>query len=290
MPFTANVNQIVIFGEVLFDCFPDGNKVLGGAPFNVAWHLQAFGADPLFISRVGEDENGLEIIAAMDSWGMCREGLQVDHQHPTGTVQISFNGQEPCYEIVTDCAYDYIDFRSLPDFQQHSVIYHGTLAFRHSVSLACLQSLQQKTAKRFVDVNLRAPWWNKDSVLNWLQGAHWIKLNGEELNLLPGLKDRVNEHSADQVMFVTHGASGARVITRLQNRFLPITTDPAKVIDTVGAGDAFSSVMLLGILHDWPIELSLNRAQQFAAGIVGIQGAIRSDKGFYQSFIERWRL
>ncbi|MBA1332725.1 carbohydrate kinase, partial [Candidatus Endoriftia persephone str. Guaymas] len=48
----------IIFGEVLFDCFEDGSRVLGGAPFNVAWHLQALGAAPLFISRVGDDSLG----------------------------------------------------------------------------------------------------------------------------------------------------------------------------------------------------------------------------------------
>ena len=30
----------IIFGEVLFDIFPDGNQVLGWAPFNAAWYLQ----------------------------------------------------------------------------------------------------------------------------------------------------------------------------------------------------------------------------------------------------------
>ena len=38
--------QPLIFGEVLFDQFEDGSSVLGGAPFNVAWHLQAFGMQP----------------------------------------------------------------------------------------------------------------------------------------------------------------------------------------------------------------------------------------------------
>lgn len=50
-----------IFGEVLFDHFPDGSRVLGGAPFNVAWHTQAFGLAPCFISRIGNDPAGYEI-------------------------------------------------------------------------------------------------------------------------------------------------------------------------------------------------------------------------------------
>ncbi len=89
------MNIPVIFGEVLFDRFPDGNSVLGGAPFNVAWHLQAFGARPLLISSVGDDELGAEIRQTMQDWGMDDSGLQTDAAHPTGTVEVSFNAGEP---------------------------------------------------------------------------------------------------------------------------------------------------------------------------------------------------
>ncbi|MCK9397903.1 MAG: PfkB family carbohydrate kinase, partial [Methylobacter sp.] len=68
-------NRITIFGEVLFDHFPDDSCVLGGAPFNVAWHLQAFGREPFFISRVGQDRLGDSIRSAMRSWDMDLSGL-----------------------------------------------------------------------------------------------------------------------------------------------------------------------------------------------------------------------
>ena len=76
--------RVHVFGEVLFDHFPDGSKVLGGAPFNVAWHLQAFGLSPRFISRVGDDEDGEQIKSAMQAWGMSLSGLQTDRKLPTG--------------------------------------------------------------------------------------------------------------------------------------------------------------------------------------------------------------
>ena len=56
-----NSSRPCIFGEVLYDHFPDGSRVLGGAPFNVAWHLQAFGLAPRFISRVGDDAEGRKL-------------------------------------------------------------------------------------------------------------------------------------------------------------------------------------------------------------------------------------
>ena len=74
----------LIFGEVLFDCFPDGREILGGAPFNVAWNLQAFGMSPLLVSRVGDDSLGWQIQEKMKSWGMNINCLQLDPSYPTG--------------------------------------------------------------------------------------------------------------------------------------------------------------------------------------------------------------
>ena len=104
----------VLFGEVLFDRFPSGDVVLGGAPFNVAWHLQAFGLAPLFLSRVGDDDLGREVLSAMRSWGMETFGVQVDSEHPTGAVEVRIADDEPSYEILPEQAYDYIRGQDLP--------------------------------------------------------------------------------------------------------------------------------------------------------------------------------
>ncbi|MEX0883737.1 MAG: carbohydrate kinase, partial [Cyclobacteriaceae bacterium] len=45
--------KIVCFGEMLWDIFPK-EKMPGGAPMNVALHLQHLGFDVKMISRVGE--------------------------------------------------------------------------------------------------------------------------------------------------------------------------------------------------------------------------------------------
>ncbi|MGB5338517.1 MAG: PfkB family carbohydrate kinase, partial [Gammaproteobacteria bacterium] len=97
--------SVCIFGEVLFDHFPDGKHVLGGAPFNVAWHLQAFGLTPRFISRVGADAEGESVLAAMRDWGMDTQAVQIDAQRPTGRVSVQIVDDEPAYDIVADCAY-----------------------------------------------------------------------------------------------------------------------------------------------------------------------------------------
>ncbi|MEZ5502448.1 MAG: PfkB family carbohydrate kinase [Halioglobus sp.] len=62
-----------------------------------------------------------------------------------------------------------------------------------------------------------------------------------------------------------------------------------KVADTVGAGDAFAAVTLLGLRRGWPLPVTLERAQQFAAAIVTRHGATVSERSFYQAFLSQWQ-
>ena len=291
--------RVCIFGEVLFDHFPDGRSVLGGAPFNVAWHLQAFGLAPHFISRVGDDAEGEAVRTAMRDWGMDASGLQTDTRRDTGRVSIRFDDGEPVYEIVDDCAYDAIDGDAAAASADGAcgLLYHGSLALRNAASRAALARLRREHAGSvFVDVNLRAPWWRREAVIEWLSGASWVKLNRDELALLGPAAANPREqaeamlhaHGLDGLV-VTLGAEGAELFTAdgLQLRAAPRGGDA--VVDTVGAGDALTSVMILGLRRGWPLALTLERAQDFASAIVGRRGATVADKAFYRAFIERWQ-
>ena len=284
-----------IFGEVLFDHFPDGSRVLGGAPFNVAWHLQAFGQAPRFISRVGKDTEGEQIRRAMTDWGMDLGGLQIDDTHPTGQVKVEIVDNEPHYDIVAPVAYDRIV--PVPDMVNDcSLLYHGSLALRDEISRQTFDNAltTHGAATLFVDVNLRPPWWEREQVLAMVDRAHWVKLNADELALLAsssadGPEVFVNEHHL-KGLILTRGASGAEVLTA-DGRHSEIRPEAdIQIVDTVGAGDAFASVMILGLSLAWPLEVMLQRAQAFASALVGRRGATVADKGFYRSFIDDWQL
>jgi fructokinase len=290
------MNRLCIFGEVLFDHFPDGKSVLGGAPFNVAWHLQAFGQAPNFISRVGDDAEGQTVRAAMQRWGMDISSLQADNQHPTGKVTVTFVDGEPDYDIVRPCAYDAIEAQ--PQAADCGLLYHGSLALRETASRQALKRLMASRPKTvFVDVNLRAPWYQLPQVSDMLHGANWVKLNSDELNLLypssksrlPRAVDFLSEYGLSGLV-VTHGAEGAELITDNGEHYTAKPEQDIKVVDTVGAGDAFASVIILGLNNDWPLDITLQRAQLFASYIVGNRGATVSDAGFYQQFIKQWNL
>lgn len=288
----------VIFGEVLFDRFPDGSVVLGGAPFNVAWHLQAFGRAPLFISRVGDDALGHRIRNIMHAWEMNASGLQLDSAHPTGSVKVRIENGEPGYEIVDKQAYDYIDAAAMPPLPDRALLYHGSLAIRNDGSAQALQQLQRgRDLQRLVDVNLRPPWWQRESVMSQLQGARWIKLNEAELALLVPQTavlqlqmQQLQQRCGAELLIVTRGAAGAVVLSPGGEEFTVVPQGHGEVIDTVGAGDAFTSVMTLGLLSGWDVQLMLERAQAFASAITRIRGATCDDPGFYQPFIDQWGL
>jgi len=285
---------LCIFGEVLFDHFPSGERVLGGAPFNVAWHLQAFGLATHFISRVGDDEEGRQVLQAMRDWNMDTSGVQLDSEVPTGRVSVSFDAGEPSYDIVAPCAYDRIAIPSpLP---RCDLLYHGSLALRDPASRSAAEAILADAGRIFLDVNLRPPWWQREQVLALVGRAHWVKLNEHELADLSGgdtpdtqrAQAFLREHDL-QGLVVTRGAAGAEMLSAdgQSHRVKPQMS--GKTVDTVGAGDAFASVLLLGIARQWPPPLILERAQAFASVVVGQRGATIHDAGFYRQFIDQWQ-
>lgn len=298
-----SARTILLFGEILADMFPDGS-VLGGAPFNVARHLAAFGQNPVLVSRIGRDALGDEILAAMDAGGMSRAGLQIDASRPTGRVAVHMEDREHRFEILPEQAYDFIDAgqaRAAAQACAPSMIYFGTLSQRGEESRRALEAvLDAAQCPRFVDINLREPWYTEEAVRFSLHQADILKLNAEELTTIAHLLGLAATEPEDRVLalmrdfsivrvIVTCGEEGAWLVeeggewtaTTYENR-------QVEVVDTVGAGDAFAAVSMLGILSGWPMHRTLNRAEAFARAICGIRGAVPADDGFYGPFLEEW--
>lgn len=293
----------VVYGEVLFDRFEDGSAVLGGAPFNVAWHLQGFGLRPRFISRVGRDPAGTEARDTMAAWGMDTAGLQVDEIHPTGAVEVRLRNGQPSYTILPDQAYDFIDAgqaRQAMTEVDACLLYHGTLAARSPASRdALFEAARADATPVFVDINLRAPWWQRAVLDRALTGARWVKLNDEELAELEGhpaaseseLLERAKRLCRErqlQLLIVTRGEHGAAFVSADQvvsDRPRPVR----ELVDTVGAGDAFAAVCIYGLIRQWPWADTLRRALDFAARICENRGATVADPDLYQAQKERWR-
>jgi fructokinase len=301
----------VIFGEALVDDFTS-EQIVGGAPFNVARHLAAFMSQPLMITRIGDDRNGAAVLAEFERFAMNQQGVQVDRMEETGRVVVERGPNGHRFVIPPRQAYDFIDSAAAVKAVQGaapSIVYFGTLAQRQPVSRDALHATLAATpATRFMDINLRPGQAGKDRVTASLHAADIVKLNEEELQSLFDwylgvapqtalTKEEVRGHCAELVrMFeleallltlghrgsVYFGADGQMV----QTRDNPV---PPYVIDTVGAGDAFSAIFLLGKERGWPLETTLARANAFAGAICTIPGAVPGDLGFYDSWAVRWR-
>ena len=293
----------LVFGEALFDHFPDGTRVLGGAPFNVAWHLRGLGAHPLTVTAVGNDDEGVEVRRRMEKWGMSSTGVQVDPERATGRVTATIEDGSPRFDISADQAWDAIDADRACEALAGSTVallYHGTLAIRGTASSAALQALIDATgARTFVDLNLRAPWWTRERVLLPLAHASWVKLNDEELGILTsrsvGTRQQcedaavafAREYSVGRVV-VTRGERGAIAVIEARDVLMTDAVSVPDVVDTVGAGDAFSAVLCLGIMQGWGVEESLERAARFAADVCRVRGATTPDRSLYDSHLETW--
>lgn len=293
----------VIFGEVLVDRFPDGTEILGGAPFNVAWNLRGLGLDPVLVSRVGDDASGDAILGAMEEMGLDRSGVQRDRARPTGMVEVSVENGEPRYDIRADVAYDAIEGTLPIAADDVALVYHGTLALRTSRSDAALHEIldtgypvaRAPHRHRFFDVNLRDPWWSRRVVESWWGHSGEIKLNADELRRLVPFADDVERRARTVLgntrareVHVTLGAEGAITVTRDGEVCRATPGAPVTVVDTVGAGDAFSAVLIAGHLHRWSLQTRLDRAAAFAALVVGLRGATTTDSDFYRRFRESW--
>lgn len=301
---------MLLFGELLDDCFPD-REVMGGAPFNVARHLlglgRSIGFDPVLVTRVGKDERGARMMDALRGIGLSIDGVQQDLLHPTGQVLVSMDagtgGHQ--FEIPPDQAWDFIHAdmaRLIGLLYRPQWMYFGTLAQRAASKTALRTLLLATQARGFYDINLRDPWLRKD-VLRWsLDKAEVVKVNDGELHRVAEMLGH-GRGSSDVLaarlirtyhikqLLVTDGDQGAWLLDAENRRFStgnPGT--PIKVVDSVGAGDAFSAVFLFGLTQDWPLEQTLARAHRFAGEICQLRGAIPENDDFYRPFITEWQI
>jgi fructokinase len=294
---------VVLFGEVLADIFAD-RTVLGGAPFNVARHLKAFGQNPVLITRLGHDALADEVLDVMSRNAMETLGVQRGNTYPTGRVQVHMKGGAHSFEILPAQAYDFIHpavVRMTALSVNPKLVYFGTLAQRNEISRRALKSLlRSSSAAKFLDINLRAPWYDEKVLKQSLQYADIVKLNAEELAILAemfGLQgsepqgqamELISRFGLEQVV-VTCGQEGAWQLNRKGRKVeAGVKNQIAKLVDTVGAGDGFAAVCIVGELLRWPAVQTLERANAFAAAICEIRGAIPDHADFYEPFTHDW--
>jgi fructokinase len=273
-------------GEILWDVFPSGKKV-GGAPANFAYHTRVQGARSEVVSCIGDDDSGREIITHLKKIGLSDNYIFIDNQHPTGWVDIDLDDDgKPNFTIHEQVAWDYIPFTDeLRKFAtQVNAVCFGSLAQRSAVSRSAIRSFLQNTPEkslRVLDINLRQQYYDAATIKSCLRMANCLKLNEDELPVvqrllgLKGSADKVVNHLVEEyglvLLALTMGSRGSRLLGVGEDSFLE--SPKVDVVDTVGAGDAFTAAMVIGFLENYPIPVIHKKANFLSAYVCTQTGA-----------------
>ena len=286
---TANPAVLVI-GEALVDEFADG-AVPGGAPFNVARSLAWLGAPVRFVSRIGADDAaGRLLLDSASRYGLDVAEAQRDATHATGRVSVHEQGDGGHrFEIHANAAWDHIQ---APSVQAAGLVYFGTLAQRAAASRAGLRStVKRARGPVLLDLNLRPGPDLRELAAESLMLADWVKVNDDELAQLlawfaPAGVEALMSRFALQRLVVTRGPAGYALMgPRGQTLAAGEGVGVERVVDTVGAGDAFTAMLLAGLALRRPVDATLALANRYAAAICGLRGPLPADP----TVLQPWR-
>jgi fructokinase len=278
--------RVIGIGEVLWDLLPTGAQ-LGGAPANFACHAQALGARAGVISRVGLDQLGQDIRLRFEQNGFPMELIQLDENSPTGTVSVELDKNGiPRFTIRVQVAWDHIQATAaaLSAVQEADAVCFGSLALRSECSRKSIYRLVSETppsALRIFDVNLRQDFYSREVIQRSLSLANVLKLNNTELALLApmfGLAGSTEDQIAGlarqfdlQVVALTSGPHGSLLYKA--GRWSECAVRPIRVKDTVGAGDAFTAALAMGLLQRMDLEGINAAANEIARYVCSCAGA-----------------
>jgi len=276
---------VIIWGELLWDLFPDGAK-LGGAPANVAWHVAQAGGWARLVTRVGDDDAGRRAIAELGEL-VDTSLVQIDPERATGEVEVAVSpGGEARYRLVPGRAWERIACTdgAIGALGEASIVVYGTLAQRAAAGLEGWRAAMNAAHGRCLkvcDVNLRKTETMEIgegvAVLAALERADVVKVNDRELAALGdwlGWADPIAElRKRPRVVAVTHGAHGSTLFGP-EGRAIEIAGTTARPGgDNVGCGDAYLAILVHGMTLGWDLATSGRAAARWAAAVAEVRGA-----------------
>lgn len=280
--------RVLSFGEILFDII-EGEHYLGGAPLNFAGHLAQLGVEAYILSAVGTDRLGDRALEEVRQLGVNTRLVQRKSAYPTGTVPVVITNGQPDYTILEDVAYDYIEppVEQLAQEGSFDVLYYGTLAQRNKQSRETLRNLlaQNSFKQVFYDINLRKGCIDKQIIRESMQRCTILKLNDDEVKVLSTMffgeelgPEAFSRRAAQEwkidVIVITAGAAGSYVLEDGDFEFAK--GYPAKVVDTVGAGDSFSAAFLYHYFRTKDPRYAADIANRLGAFVASSRGPLPS--------------
>ncbi len=279
---------IVGLGELLWDMLPSGPQ-LGGATANFAYFASLLGEEGIVASRVGQDDLGDRAVDRIAGLGLSTDAIQLDDVYPTGTVDVAIGPDgQPDFTINGDVAWEHMEWT--PTWAvlaaRADAVCFGTVSRHESGSIGAVTDFLdalRPSALRVFDVNLRQNRYSANLLHDSFQRVHIVKLNDEELRTVCPMLDlsgadlesmarRLREAYELEVVCVTRGKEGSLLVTASETVSHPGV--PVEVVDTIGAGDAFTAVLASGYLRAAPLERVGEAANRFGAWVASQTGAM----------------
>ncbi|MFO7908015.1 MAG: carbohydrate kinase [Pirellulaceae bacterium] len=278
--------SITAIGEVLWDVFPDGSR-FGGAPANVAGHAASLGAEATMVSCVGDDALGRQAISELDQRQVRTDYVRVSPDYPTGVVNVELDESgRPRFTIEEPAAWDDLEWSEalLQLARRCDAVCFGTLGQRSEPARQVIQhfvSAAPVSAVRVCDVNLRPPFVDPNVIRESLERANVLKLSDEEVDIVgnaagcSGTESEILAELLDNwglhLIAVTRGSGGATLLSNSERS--DCGGIPTEVVDTVGAGDAFTATMICGVLHGVALSTINWHACRIASYVCSQSGA-----------------
>lgn len=275
---------IVGIGEILWDMLPSG-KALGGAPANFAYHAMRLGEEGWAVSAIGDDDLGREIMDIVGSKGL-KNIISVTDK-PTGTVEVELDGRGvPTYNIMEDVAWDNIPFT--PEMEvlasRADAVCFGSLVQRMNSRRSVLGFVRamRPDALKVFDINLRQHYYSREVIEESLKLSDILKINDEEIRIVADMFCLGDDDVAAcrsliasyglRLVILTKGADGSEVITA--DEVIPQSVGHVDVVDTVGAGDAFTAAFVVAYLRGETLAQAQRLATETASYVCSCKGAM----------------
>jgi fructokinase len=285
----ADKNYLTIgLGELLWDMFPEG-KQLGGAPANFAYMTSLLGDEGIVASRVGSDALGRAAGRRLERLGVRASHLQIDPDHPTGTVKVSVDpAGQPTFDIAESVAWDFFawtaEWRALAE--RADAVCFGSLAQRCPQSRATVRAFLRAVrpgTTRVFDVNLRQSFYDAETLSESAKLADIMKVNTDELAIvakllrIPFIYDELRaahwlrDILGLRLVCITRGPKGSLIVSADETSEHPGYR--IHVADTVGAGDAFTAALVYHYLRHASVPTLNEAANRMGAWVSSQVGA-----------------
>jgi len=286
--------EIAAFGEPLIGFYHVKEKgkrnsyfrmTIGGDTSNVVLQLAKLGYSAKYITKLGKDYFGESILGKWKEWNVDCSNAIIDSNHSTGVYFAMFDDKgnhQFIYKRENSAAANY----TVEDAKEVNL--EGVKTFHFSGITQAISKSALETSFYFAekckskgiltsyDLNYREPLWSKDyfrSVASYAikKYADVVTLNLEEAEIL-GISENPEKtvkeilNYGPRIVALKLGKDGC-IVGDQSGKIIYGQPRKIKVIDTVGAGDAFTAGVISGVLEGRTIEEIANYANLIASRV-----------------------